>query len=60
MIKGHFTKKFVGIHTLIYLEKKFGSQAHSRLQAQKGVSRVDLEAQLLTLEHLLVKSYCCG
>ena len=59
MTKGPKTKKFVGIHTLLYPGKKFGSHAHSRLQAQKGVSRVGLEAQLLTLEHLLVKRYCC-
>ena len=59
MIKGHLTKKFVGIRTLLYPEKELGSHAHSRLQAEKGVSRVGLETQLLTLEHLLVKRYCC-
>ena len=37
----------------------FKSHPQSQLQAQKGVSRVGLEAQLLTLEPLLVKGYCC-
>ena len=35
------------------------SHPQSQPQAHKGVSRVGLEAQLLTLEHLLVKRYCC-
>ena len=36
----------------------FGSHPHSRLQAQKCVPRLDLEAQLLTSEHILLKRYC--
>ena len=39
-------------------ERIFGSNPHSRLQAQKGVSRVGLEALLLTLEHPLLNTSC--
>ena len=41
-------------------ERIFGSHPHSRLQAQKGVSRVGLEALLLTLEHPLLNTSCQG
>ena len=38
----------------------FGSHPQSKLQAQKGVSRVGLEAQPLHLEHLLIKKVLLG
>ena len=60
MIKGHLTKKFVGIHTLLYPRKNLGSKAHSRLQTQKGVSREGLEALLLNAEHPLLNTTPSG
>ena len=41
-------------------ERIFGSHPHNQLQAQKGVVRVDLEALLLTLEHILLNTCCQG
>ena len=39
-------------------ERIFGSHPHSRLQVQKGASRVGLEALLLTLEHPSLNTSC--
>ena len=58
--KGHLTKKFVGKHTLLYPEKILRLDLHSQLQAQKGVPRLGLEPLLITLEHLLLNTFCWG
>ena len=58
--KGHLTKKFVGKHTLLYPEKNLRLDLHSQLQAQKGVPRLGLEPFLITLEHLLLNTFCWG
>ena len=47
-------------YKVIPQERIFGSNPHSRLQAQKGVCRLGLEALLLTLEHPLQNTSCQG
>ena len=51
--------KLLGIvQGVIHILWVFRSDPHSQLQAQKGVSRVSLEALLLTLEHPLLNTSC--
>jgi len=50
--------KFAVVQRKTVVKFVFVYHPNSRLQAQKGVSRVGLEALLLTLEHALQNKSC--